>query len=123
MAAGVATLAIFPESHRTRAVRADCHDSSPGVFWSDSGLFEVTAVTTTVGVYRAKTQLPRLLARVARGQRITITRHGTPVAILIPAGGGPRRPLADVIAELQVFGRGRTLGRVRLRRLIERGRR
>jgi len=38
----------------------------------------------TVGSYQAKTHLPRLLGRVARGERITITRHGTPVAMLVP---------------------------------------
>ena len=32
-----------------------------------------------VGVYEAKTQLPRLLQQVARGQRVTITRHGVAV--------------------------------------------
>ncbi|MEW6169055.1 MAG: type II toxin-antitoxin system prevent-host-death family antitoxin [Pseudomonadota bacterium] len=39
-----------------------------------------------VGVYEAKTHLPKLLERVARGERITITKHGKPVAELIPAG-------------------------------------
>ena len=39
----------------------------------------------TVGAYEAKTHLPELLDRVARGERIIITRHGTPVAVLQPA--------------------------------------
>lgn len=77
----------------------------------------------TVGVYEAKTQLPRLLERVARGQRITITRHGVPVAVLVPAERRPKRAVADVIAELVAFGRGRRLGRLSLRAMIGRGRR
>jgi prevent-host-death family protein len=38
----------------------------------------------TVGSHQAKTNLPRLLKRASRGERITITRHGTPVALLTP---------------------------------------
>jgi len=37
-----------------------------------------------VGAYEAKTHLPKLLERVARGERITITKHGKPIAELIP---------------------------------------
>lgn len=36
----------------------------------------------TVGVYEAKTHLARLLDEVERGESITITRHGKPVAVL-----------------------------------------
>ena len=38
----------------------------------------------TVGSYEAKTHLPRLLDRVVRGESLTITRHGRPVARLVP---------------------------------------
>ncbi|MCC7344049.1 type II toxin-antitoxin system prevent-host-death family antitoxin [Deltaproteobacteria bacterium PRO3] len=37
-----------------------------------------------IGVYEAKTHLPKLLERVSKGEVITITRHGTPVATLSP---------------------------------------
>lgn len=46
----------------------------------------------TVGSYQAKTHLPRLLGRVVRGERITITRHGRPVAMLVPPETGTARP-------------------------------
>ena len=57
---------------------------------------------TPIGVYDAKTQLPKLLERVRRGERFVITKHGRPVAQLVPAeadrqqaplgaAGGPRR--------------------------------
>ena len=39
----------------------------------------------TVGAYEAKTHLTKLLERVAKGERITITKHGVPVATLQPA--------------------------------------
>lgn len=38
----------------------------------------------SVGVYEAKTHLPRLLERVLCGESLTITRHGRPVARLAP---------------------------------------
>ena len=76
-----------------------------------------------VGVYEAKTQLPRLLARVERGDRITITRHGVPVAELVPPGRRIGAHVDDVIEELRRFRAGRSLGRLSLRTMIRRGRR
>ena len=46
---------------------------------------------TTVNVHEAKTQLSRLLARVAGGKEIVIARAGKPVARLLPMGGGGER--------------------------------
>jgi prevent-host-death family protein len=76
----------------------------------------------SVGVYEAKTQLPRLLDQVARGKKITITRHGVPVAMLVPATDRPIRPVKDVIADLRAFRKGRRLG-VSIREAIAEGRR
>lgn len=39
----------------------------------------------TIGAFEAKTHFSELLERVAGGEEITITRHGTPVARLVPA--------------------------------------
>jgi prevent-host-death family protein len=46
---------------------------------------------STVPVYEAKTRLSELLAQASRGEEVTITRHGVPVARLVGpgAGGGP----------------------------------
>ena len=35
----------------------------------------------SVGSYEAKTHLPRLLSQVEKGETITITRHGKPIAV------------------------------------------
>jgi prevent-host-death family protein len=43
------------------------------------------AGANTVGAYDAKTHFSELLERVARGEEITITRHGAAVARLVPA--------------------------------------
>ena len=39
----------------------------------------------TVSLYEAKTQLSRLVDRALRGDEVLITRHGRPVARLVPA--------------------------------------
>ena len=38
---------------------------------------------------KARRHLPRLLDRVARGESLTITRHGQPVARLVPTRDYP----------------------------------
>ena len=52
----------------------------------------------TVGAYQAKTHLPALLDEVAQGEKIMITRHGAPVAILspVPPASGVSDPKAVV---------------------------
>lgn len=45
---------------------------------------DVEPVGETVGAFEAKTHLSRLLADVARGKIITITKHGRKVAVLAP---------------------------------------
>jgi prevent-host-death family protein len=57
----------------------------------------------TVGSYEAKTHLPRLLDQVAKGETITITKRGKPVAVLSPAQPQPEPDVAAVIAELRAF--------------------
>ena len=37
-----------------------------------------------IGASEASRHLPRLLDRIARGESLTITRHGKPVARLVP---------------------------------------
>lgn len=41
----------------------------------------------SVGAFEAKTKLSELLDLVERGEEITITRRGTPVARLVPVQG------------------------------------
>ena len=55
---------------------------------------------TTVGAFDAKTHLSALLERVRQGERITITRHGVPVALLVPPGDELRREVAAAVVEL-----------------------
>ena len=56
-----------------------------------------------IGAYEAKTHLPALLERVARGESITITRRGKPVAELRPVGGADQAGLRAALARLEVL--------------------
>ena len=69
----------------------------------------------TIGAYEAKTHLPRLLDRVATGESLTITRHGRPVARLVPVASG--RELAQEAAA-RITERRRHLKRIPLTELI-----
>ncbi|MEL4357202.1 MULTISPECIES: type II toxin-antitoxin system Phd/YefM family antitoxin [unclassified Luteococcus] len=51
-----------------------------------------TAARAEIGSYEAKTHLPRLLDEVEAGASYTITKHGRPVAKLVPIKGGKRDP-------------------------------
>ena len=77
----------------------------------------------TVGAYEAKTHLPRLLDRVAKGEWITITRHGHPVAVLKPVSARDQRPLDEVMYDLRSFRCRQRLDGIPLREMIEEGRR
>jgi len=77
----------------------------------------------TVGTYEAKTHLTQLLERVAKGEKITITKHGVPVATLQPADSSKKMPVRDVIDQLKRFRSGRRLGGISIREMIEDGRR
>ena len=78
---------------------------------------------STVGAYEAKTHLPKLLERVAKGERITITKHGVPVAVLQPPVSGRRSDSGAVIRELKEFRRQHHLDGLSIRDMIEEGRR
>ncbi len=76
----------------------------------------------TVGAFEAKTHLSRLLEEVEKGERITITRHGVPVAVLSPVSAREQRPVSEVVAEFRRASEGRALGKTTLRELIREGR-
>ncbi len=78
----------------------------------------------SVGAYEAKTHLPQLLDRVAKGEEIQITRNGRPVARLVPEPASAESDVGAVIAEIRAFRKGRRLGDdLSIRKLVEEGRR
>lgn len=80
----------------------------------------------TIGSYEAKTHLSRLLDEVAGGETVEITKHGRPVARLVPAAGIGRPDVDAIINEWRAFREREriTLGDdLTVRELIEEGRR
>jgi prevent-host-death family protein len=79
--------------------------------------------TNLVGAYEAKTHFSELLERVAAGEQITITRHGAPVARLVPVHPilSEEERRAAVVAMRQLASRNR-LGGLSVKALIAEGR-
>ena len=77
----------------------------------------------TVGAYEAKTHLPKLLERVSKGERITITKHGVPVAVLQSPDPEKTFDIKSVIAELRNLRSKHSLGGLSIREMIKEGRR
>ena len=77
----------------------------------------------TVGAFQAKAQLSRLLDDVERGETVTITRHGHPVAVLAPARSARgHRDGEALLAEMKRLRKGVKLGGIKIRDLITEGR-
>jgi prevent-host-death family protein len=77
----------------------------------------------SVGAYEAKTHLSELLDAVGKGEHISITRKGVPVAELVPvapAAGVRARQAVEAIREIR---KGLSLRGVSVRELIDEGRR
>lgn len=76
-----------------------------------------------IGAYEAKTHLAALLKRVARGERITITKHGKPVAMLVPPPDAAAMTPEEAIEGIRRNREGARLDGLSIRALIEEGRR
>ena len=74
-----------------------------------------------VGVYEAKTHLTALLERVEAGEQFTITKHGKPIARLVPISRADRKRRREIIERLKKFSEGQTLD-TPLKQLINEGR-
>lgn len=80
-------------------------------------------LSQTVGAYDAKTRFSELIEKVEAGQEITITRHGTPVARLVPIRKTTSaRDRRDAVRQWRESSKGITLGTLKLRDLINEGR-
>jgi prevent-host-death family protein len=76
-----------------------------------------------LGIFEAKAHLSSLVERTRRGERFIITKHGVPVAELVPANGDERLDLTAIARELgEIRGRTRR-GRESMRELRDEGRR
>ena len=78
----------------------------------------------TVGAYEAKTHLSELLQKVEAGEEITITKHGAPVARLVPMKKeASREERLAAIQRIRKLAGGLSLGELKIKDLIREGRR
>jgi len=75
-----------------------------------------------IGAFEAKTRLPQLLRRVEAGERFVITRHGRPLAELVPFQPRDSRKVQSAIDALKEFQRTHSLGGLSVRQMIEEAR-
>jgi prevent-host-death family protein len=83
-----------------------------------------TQSDNTVGAYQAKTHLSELLEKVEAGEEIIITKHGAPVAKLVPVTrvASPEERVAAV-ARIQKLANRLSLRGLKVKELISEGRR
>jgi prevent-host-death family protein len=82
----------------------------------------------SVGVYEAKSQLAKLLTQVEAGEQIAITRHGTPVAKLVPFEDRRKPSPSEVMEEIRriredLRRKGVSISHEEIRAFIAEGRR
>jgi len=71
----------------------------------------------------AQTRFDALLDRIAQGESVVITRHGRPIARMLPIAKRDPTARSAAIDRLMRFGEGRTLGDLTVRAHIDEGRR
>lgn len=77
-----------------------------------------------VGAYEAKTHLSELLEKVEAGEEVIITKHGAPVAKLVPLRKeASAEQRAAAVRRIQKLAAGLSLGGLKIRDLISEGRR
>lgn len=76
----------------------------------------------SIGAFEAKTHLSSLLERVSGGESIVITRHGSPIAKLVPFSEEPKE-IRKVIKDIhQIRASLPRIAHNQLRKMIEEGR-
>lgn len=75
-----------------------------------------------VSAFEAKTHLSSLLQRVAKGEKFTIQKHNTPIAVLMPILSKHNSNTREAIKNLSSFRRGKNLAGLKIKDLISEGR-
>jgi prevent-host-death family protein len=78
----------------------------------------------SIGISEAKTHLSDLLDRVARGEKITITRHGVPAALLVPVTEtAPKLTHQEIVEGMRALRKQVKHGKISVREMVRDGRR
>jgi prevent-host-death family protein len=76
-----------------------------------------------IGIYDARAKLSELIERVQSGEEVVLTRHGEPVARLVPEKPRQKRSRAAAVTRIRALARKLNIRDVDVRKLIEEGRR
>ena len=77
-----------------------------------------------IGADEARTHMSALLDRVANGERITITRHGVPAALLVPVAQGERKlSYKEIVEGMRELRKRVKPGKMSVRDMVSEGRR
>jgi prevent-host-death family protein len=76
-----------------------------------------------IGIYDARSKLSELIERVQSGEEVVLTRHGEPVARLVPEKRRQKRSRAATVARIRALARKLDIRDIDIRKLIEEGRR
>ena len=68
-------------------------------------------------IAEAKAHLSALVEQVARGEPVTLTKRGKPVARIVPAGELPSKPKLD-LAALRKFRAGMPVSRINAAQMV-----
>lgn len=78
-------------------------------------------VKEEIGSYDAKTKLPELLRKVLKGQSFTVTKHGKPIADIVPSRSINHMRTLEAIEDILKI-QGKTVADDVLKSSIEDGR-
>jgi len=73
-----------------------------------------------INLFEAKTHFSNLIQRVQDGEQITICKHNTPVAKLIPITEKPK--IENIVEKFAEFNKGKILAPYTIKELINEGR-
>ena len=78
----------------------------------------------SIGIFEAKRHFLALLDRVARGEKITITRHGVPAALLVPVEEKEAKLThREIVEGMRALRKGVKPGKIGVRDMVQEGRR
>lgn len=82
-------------------------------------------ITQSIGAFEAKTHLSSILDKIEKGSQVIITKHGKPVAKLVPISNADRIQLSESIEHLKKFSEKNklSLGNLDWKSLRDEGRR
>lgn len=76
-----------------------------------------------IGIYDARAKLSELIERVQSGEEVVLTRHGEPVARLVPERKRRKRSGSAVAARIRALAKRLDIRDIDVQKLIDEGRR